>query len=148
MSKLVTQRFEYVNYDDATQVVAGSGVIAAYPVATDTYQNNATSSASTSYGSANVTCGGSTPVSVSVPVGATLTMIGASTNGVHIMATLNNVALVPGGATQSLVFFPVAPNQIVTLPGVLNPGTLSFQGGNQNLAQLTDTASVQLLWSV
>jgi hypothetical protein len=149
MSKLVTQRFEYVNYDDSTQAIGSSGVITAYPVATDQYSNNATSSAGTSYGSANVTTPtGGASAAVNVPVGATVTMIGAASNGVYVSAVVNNVQLVPGGATISAMTFPVAPGQIVTLPGQFNNGTLNVQSQSSTLGSAGNVGSLQLLWSV
>lgn len=146
MSKLVTQRFEYVNYDDAQITTGASGVITAYPVATDQYSNNATASAGSSYGSANVTTTG-TAVSMNIPAGSTVTMIGAAANTVNVSVGVGSVPLTPGGVSTPLAF-TVAPSQIVTLPGVFNTGTLSVGAVTSANAVSSTPVSVQLLWSL
>lgn len=148
MSKIVTQRFEYVNYDDSTQVVGSSGVITAYPVATDQYSNNSTATAGSSYGTANITSASGSPATANLPVGATVTMVGASSNTVLAGVSVSNVALAPGGTVVPTLTFPVAPGQVVTLPGVFNTGTLSIAAVSSNLQTAASAVAVQLLWSV
>lgn len=147
MSKLVTQRFEYVNFDDAQITTGASGVITSYPVANDQYSNNSTASAGSSYGTANITTTGSGSVPLNIPAGSTVTMIGAATNTVNVSVGVGSTPLTPGGVATALAF-PVAPSQIVTLPGVFNTGSLAVSAVTSAGVVSSTPVSVQLLWSV
>lgn len=147
MSKLVTQRFEYVNFDDAQITTGASGVITSYPAANDQYSNNSTASAGSSYGTANITTTGSGSVPLNIPAGSTVTMIGAATNTVNVSVGVGSTPLTPGGVATALAF-PVAPSQIVTLPGVFNTGSLAVSAVTSAGVVSSTPVSVQLLWSV
>lgn len=145
MSKLITTRYEYVCYDDASGAL--TAVPPTYPTVLDTYIGNASMSAGNSYGTANVSGAGSTAFNTSA--GATVTFVAPLTNTTFVnISTPSPVPFVSGGSAQ-IVKWLVGPGQTVTFPGSWNTtGQLVAQACDTSF-NLTATAfSVQAMWSV
>lgn len=151
MSKLISQRFEYAIFDDATVAQDGSARTLTstppfYPPTLEHYSSNATASAATSYGTTTVTVGPNVQT-LNVPIGATIVAVGAASNTVDVGLVVTNVALTPGGAPTNFTW-PIAPGQIVTLPGVFNPGTFQVVSCLASLASSQSPGTVTLMWGI
>lgn len=147
MSKLVTQRFEYVLYDDASgTLVPPKGTPPTYPPVLDNYSTTSTASAAQSYGAFTMSSTGSAQP-LTTPPGATIVLIGASSNTTNVMLSQTAVALTPGGGMAPLGW-PVGPGQIVSFPGSLNSGTFSVQACDGNYNLVTAAFNINVMWSI
>jgi len=147
MSKLVTTRFEYVLFDDATGILnPPAGTPPTYPRAIDTYSTSSTASAAQSYGAYTVT-GTGVAAPLVTPPGATVLVIGDSTNSSLVLLSQTAVALTPGGAPTPFRW-PVGPSQIVTLPGALNSGTISVQACGDDYTVSATPFTITVMWSL
>lgn len=140
MSKIVNQQYEYACYDDTTL----TAVPPTYPAPTDSYQTEVVAAAASTYGTQTITGPGFIALPA-IPAGATVIMLPAATN-TTLVALECNTPLVPNGTSQSLAW-PAGPGQIVTFPGVLNPGNLTVGAVTTTMSPSGSTAySIQLLW--
>lgn len=147
MSKLVTQRFEYVLIDDATgMLVPPKGTPPTYPRPLDSYSTSSTASAASSYGAYTLS-GSGAAVPLVTPPGATIVVIGDIKNTSLVLLSQPLVALTPGAAPGPLGW-PVGPGQTVTFPGVLNAGTISIQGCSTAYAVNNTPFTVTIMWSL
>lgn len=147
MSKVITQRYEYVCYDDTTQTLSPSGVVATYPTVLDSYIANVSQSASSSYGTANVSGAGLTSVQTAVGAQVTFTAPLSNTTLVNI-STPAAVPLTPGG-TATQVRWLVGPGQTVTFPGAWNTtGVLTTQAIDTSFNLVATAFTLTALWSV
>lgn len=147
MSKLITTRFEHVVYDDTSGVLSPpKGTPPTYPPPLDTYSTSSTASAAQSYG-AYIVSGTGTAMPLMTPPGATITLIGATSNASLVLVSQSAVALTPGGV-PSTIGWPVGPGQIVTFPGVFNTGTLSVQGCSATYAVNATPFTLTVMWSI
>lgn len=143
MSKLVTQRLEYACFDNASL----SAVPPTYPQALDTYQAGYVGTVAQAYGIVPVNSVGPA-TALGIPAGATCVIIGDAANTAPVVISQPAVQASPGAAAAA-VNFPVQPNQIVTLPGVLNLGGLTVQGMTPAGTQTTTVPfAAQILWSL
>jgi hypothetical protein len=143
MSKLVTQRFEYAAFDNT----ALSNVPPTYPQALDTYQAGYAATVAEAYGIVPVNSLGPV-VALGIPAGATCVIVGDAANTAPVVLSQPALQTAPSAASAA-VNIVVQPNQIVTLPGVLNAGGLMVQG--MTTAQAPTTAvpfAAQILWSL
>ena len=147
MSKLVTQRFEYVLIDDAAgNLNPPKGTPPTYPRAVDSYSTSSTASAAQSYGAYTLT-GNGVAVPLVTPPGATIVVIGDSKNTSLVLLSQPAVSLTPGSAAGPLGW-PVGPGQTVTFPGCLNAGTISVQGCSTSYAVNNTPFTVTIMWSI
>lgn len=147
MSKLITQRYEYVCYDDAAN---GANLLATppvYPTPLDTYIANGSIAAANSFGSVNLSGSGPQALTTANNAQVVFTAPIANTTFVSI-STPNAVPTIPGGAAQ-VVKWLVGPGQSVTFPGSWNTtGQLTAQACDANFNNLTTTFAVLCSWSI
>jgi len=151
VSKLITQRLEYVIYDDATGNL--TALPPTYPTVLDTYQTEVVSATGQSFGAATLSRSDAAAALILVPQGATLTCVAALANVQNVaIKSAVNVPLVPGGVATQLVW-TVMPGQSVTVPGVYNSTATPL---NVYAVDTTNTAanataavwSLQVMWSL
>lgn len=150
MSRLITSRYEYVVYDDASGAL--TAIPPTYPAPLDTYSWQQRQSAAGSYGVLNVgaAIGGGTQ-NILAPAGANLTVIAPSTNTSNVIIKNSGAGIGPiavGGSSVS-PFWTVQPGEIITFPGVWNLGSvIAFPVDTTNAAISSAAFNLQVLWSV
>ena len=149
MSKLITTRFEYAIYDDASGSLTTTPPV--YPTVIDNYQVDTVASTGQSYGSltAGLTSSSATQT-LQIPAGATLTLSAPQTNTTNVcVKSLSNVALTPGGTAAALAW-TVQPGQFVTLPAAWNTiaNNLAVGAVDTTNAATSATWSLQVMWSL
>lgn len=147
MSKVITARYEYACFDDAA---AGSSLTSTpplYPPVLDNYVGNCSQSASSTYGTAQVTGAGLTNIQTSP--GANVTIVAPVTNTTLVnISTPAGVPLVPNG-TATQVRWIVGPGQTVTFPGAWNTtGVVTAQAIDTSFTTQATAFTLQAMWSV
>ena len=128
MSKIITQRYEYVLYDDAQGVLTPTQQVPpTYPPNIDSYQCGNVSTAAFAYGTQRLQSTTGAGLTVTTQPNATLTFIGDVGNTTMLQITQGNRQLVPGGSATNQLYWYVGPSQTVSLPGPLNGGSLYLQ---------------------
>lgn len=142
MSKLIELRFEYVCFDNTTL----ANIPPTYPSPADVYQAGYVATVADAYGILPVNSTGPS-VTLGIPAGASLIIVGDPANTAPIVIAQAAVPKMPL-ATPTALNWPIMPNQIVSLPGVLNMGAMVMQG--TTTAGVATTAvpfAAQVMWS-
>ena len=144
MSKLIEQRFETACFDNTTL----SNIPPTYPPPLDVYQAGFVATVADAYGIIPINSAAGTSVAVGIPAGATCIIVGDPANTAPIVLAQTAVMKTPTSANAALNW-PVQPNQIVTLPGVLNNGAITVQGvTTAGVATTNVPFAAQIMWSL
>jgi hypothetical protein len=118
---MIEQRFEYACIDNASLL----SVPPVYPQPLDVYQAGYVGSVADAYGIVPIGSTGAA-LPLGVPAGATCIVLGDATNTSPVVLAQLSVVRAPN--TQGVpMWWAVNPNQLVTLPGVLNTGNIVVQ---------------------
>lgn len=148
MSRLITTRYEYAQYDDAQGVLTpAKDVPPTYPPTLDTYRVNTVASVAQSFGCATINSPTGATQNVSFPQGATLTLFFPLTNTTIVNVSSLNATPSLGAGVANLSFIG-APGQTVTIPGNLNSGNLFVAAMNLSLVNVTTPYQVNVTWSL
>lgn len=148
MSRLVTARYEYAQYDDAQGVLSpAKDVPPTYPPTLDEYRYSSTASVAQSFGTQNVNATTGASTAVATPANATLNVFCPVSNTMLVGITVANATPTLNAAPTTLIFY-AAPGQTVTIPGSINSGSVTVSAYNLSLAAVTTAFVANIMWSL